>query len=171
MGRTIPAAGRLSQAVAASFSTPAPPEAKHRGVAAAAAAAALQMKGGRERRIKSEMERTVVAGVDRLNASHGALSRLLMVPDPLALADLGGACSSGGADGPWQRRRQSDYHYNQTKPMLLLLLRQAASEQVEVLPAPGQEHGAVGEYLAQNMITAFLEHHKMKSWIQAGRET
>lgn len=69
----IPAAGRLSQAVAASFSTPAPPEAEHRGVAAAAAAAALQMKGGGggERRIISEMERTVVAGVDRLNASHG----------------------------------------------------------------------------------------------------
>lgn len=44
----IPAAGRLSQAVAASFSTPAPPEAEHRGVAAAAAAAALQMKGGGE---------------------------------------------------------------------------------------------------------------------------
>uniref|UniRef100_A0A0E0FF88 Uncharacterized protein n=1 Tax=Oryza nivara TaxID=4536 RepID=A0A0E0FF88_ORYNI len=129
-------AGRLSQAVAASFSTPAPPEAEHRGIAAAAAAAVLQMKGGRERRFISEMERTVVAGVDRLNASHGALSRLLMVPDPLALADLGGACSSGDADGPWQRRRQSDYHYNQTKPMLLLLLRQAASEQVEVLPAP-----------------------------------
>lgn len=41
----IPAAGRLSQAVAASFSTPAPPEAEHRGVAAAAAAAALQMRG------------------------------------------------------------------------------------------------------------------------------
>lgn len=84
----IPAAGRLSQAVAASFSTPAPPEAEHRGIAAAAAAAVLQMKGGRERRFISEMERTVVAGVDRLNASHGALSRLLMVPDPLALADL-----------------------------------------------------------------------------------
>ncbi|KAF0898994.1 hypothetical protein E2562_012686, partial [Oryza meyeriana var. granulata] len=148
-----------------------------------------------------------------------ALSRLLMVSDPFALADLlavslqlirflllspspwGGVCSSVAA-GPWRRWRQPEYRYNQTKPMLQLL--QAASEQVEnhwavdhrlrrfgcgygfqcyrcihevnkkfnkLLPSMGQDQDEAGEYLVQNMITAFLEHRKMKSWIQAGRDT
>lgn len=86
----IPAAGRLSQAVAASFSTPAPPEAEHRGVAAAAAAAALQMRGGgggRGGSYRRWSARWWPASIGSMRAT-GALSRLLMVPDPLALADL-----------------------------------------------------------------------------------
>ncbi|BAD45063.1 hypothetical protein [Oryza sativa Japonica Group] len=139
----IPAAGRLSQAVAASFSTPAPPEAEHRGVAAAAAAAALQMRGGGEGEA-DHIGDGAHGGGRRRSAQceprgHSPDFSWSPIPSP----------SPTWAARVWQRRWQSDYHYNQTKPMLLLLLRQAASEQVEVLPAP--DHLVFGDFLAQSL--------------------